>query len=77
MYPVIERKGEKTYIASYEGTVKLKPFSIRRTREIMEVFYDGIVDNKVTLIPLERGIEGIGIDDDNEKNQAKNVKRET
>jgi len=41
----------------------------------MEVFYDGIVDNKVALIPLERGIEGIGIDDDNEKNQNSDMNK--
>jgi len=36
----------------------------------MEVFDNRIIDNKETLIPLKRSIEGIGINYDDEKNQA-------
>ena len=39
----------------------------------MEVLHDGVVYNKVVLVPLKRGIEGVGIDDENEKDYAGNM----
>jgi hypothetical protein len=36
----------------------------------MQVLYNGITYNILILIPLKRGIEGIGIDDKDEKKKA-------
>jgi hypothetical protein len=41
----------------------------------MEVSYDGIMNNKVTFIPLERCIKGIGIDNENEKNETSDMRQ--
>ncbi len=70
VHTVVERKGEVADITFHEMTVKLKPLCIRRACKIMEVLHNGIVDKIIALIPLKRSIKGVGIYDDNEKNQA-------
>jgi hypothetical protein len=71
--PVVERKGEIADISEYEEIVIFKPLRIRRGYKITEVLYNGVADKISTLIPLKRSIEGIGIDDYNEKDYAGNV----
>ncbi len=39
----------------------------------MEVLNNGIINNKVNLVPLKWSFEGIGIDDEDEKDNTKNV----
>ena len=74
VYPVVEGKGEIPDIAVYESAIKLKPFCVCGACEIVEVFYDRVVYKEHVLIPLKRGIEGVGIDDDTKKNNAGYVK---
>ena len=36
----------------------------------MEVVYNGIVDQELILVPLKRGVECIGIDNEDKDNQT-------
>jgi len=77
VYLVVERKGEIANIAFHQMAVKLKPLRIRRACEIMEVFYNGIIDEILIFIYLKRSIEGVGIDYDNEKDYTGDMNKRT
>jgi hypothetical protein len=40
----------------------------------MEVLHNGIIDKIRVLIPLKRGVDGVGIDDKNDKNETSYMK---
>jgi len=70
---VVKGKGEIAYIPGRKAVVHRKSLSQRRVTEIGEVLNDRVPHNEVRLVPLERTMERIGIDQKAENSDQKEV----